>query len=393
MAPAKKRKPAVKTVRKQAARKVAQKKINLALQGGGSHGAFAWGVIDQILEDGRLKIDGLCATSAGTMNACAYAYGNYVGGPEKARATLHDFWQNVAKASQRYSPIQRMPWENFSFGGANPWVNDSAMGFFLFDVMTKLFSPYQFNPFDINPLRDILSRTVDFDKLRQCKSTKLFISATHVKTGRVRVFNADEMTLDVAMASACLPYLFKAVKVGEEYYWDGGYMGNPALYPLFYETDTRDVLIVHINPIERDTVPDTAAEIMNRINEISFNSSLISEIRAIAFVKKLLDNDMMRDEYCGQFKNVLVHSISADEVMRDYGVASKFDSGWNFLTLLRDKGRKAMAAWLDENYDKIGYEDTVDLYGAYLQSANQLFGKKPLRPASMPAKPARKRAS
>jgi NTE family protein len=373
MVTSKKKKATVKAARKQE-----QKTINLALQGGGSHGAFAWGVIDQIIEDGRLNIEGLCATSAGTMNACAYAYGKFTGGPEKAREVLHDFWWNIHKAGQQYSPIKRLPWENRAFAGSNPWAGDSSLGFFLFDVMTRFFSPYQFNPYDFNPLRDVLSRTVDFETLRKCDCTKLFISATHVKTGKVRVFNASEMTLDVAMASACLPYLFKAVEVEGEHYWDGGYMGNPALFPLFYETGTRDLMIVHINPIERKDVPDTAHEIMNRVNEISFNSSLISEIRAIAFVKKLLENNMLRDEYCGNFKNILVHAIRADEIMKDYSVGSKFDSDWSFLTTLRDKGKAAMAGWLDENFDKIGVTDTVDLYGEYLQSINnKAFEKKP----------------
>lgn len=351
-----------------------QKTINLALQGGGSHGAFAWGVLDKLLEDGRIDIEGLCATSAGTMNACAYAYGKYVGGPEKAREVLHDFWYGVHKAGQKYSPVKRMPWENMLLpSGERNWNMNGSFSYFMFDMFTRIFSPYQFNPFDFNPLKDVLENTIDFQQLKKCDCTKLFISATHVGTGKVRVFNAHEMDIDVALASACLPYLFKAVEIEGEAFWDGGYMGNPALYPLFYDTDTRDVLIVHINPLERHETPKTAPEIMNRVNEISFNSSLIKEMRAIAFVKKLLEYDMLKDEYRDDFKDVLVHSIRADEAMRNLSVASKFDSSWDFLTHLRDLGRENAEEWLDQNFDKIGQEDTVDLHGEFLFSVSKFF--------------------
>ena len=244
-----------------------KKTINLALQGGGAHGAFTWGVLDQLLEDGRLGIEGICATSAGTMNACALAYGLHTGGPEQARESLHNFWEATSRAGQIFSPIRRLP---FDFGQG--WNMDNNLGFFLFDSATRLMSPYQFNPFDINPLRDVLASAVDFDALRSCTIAKLFISATHVPTGKVRVFENPELSLDVAMASACLPFLFKAVEVDGQPYWDGGYMGNPALYPLFYRVSCRDILIVHVNPMVRQEVPTTAPTIANRVNEITFNS-------------------------------------------------------------------------------------------------------------------------
>lgn len=350
-----------------------EKTINLALQGGGTHGAFAWGVLDKLLEDGRIDVEGICATSAGTMNACAYAYGKHKGGPEKAREVLHDFWYGIHKSGQKYNPAKRMPWEGMFSHLNDAWQPDSSYGFFMFDMFTRMVSPYQYNPFDFNPLRDVLEDTIDFDVLRQCDSTKLFISTTHVATGKVRVFKESQIDIDVAMASACLPHLFKAVEVDGEDFWDGGYVGNPALYPLFYDTDTRDVLIVHINPIEREETPKTAPDIMNRINEISFNSSLIQEMRAIAFVKKLVEYDMLKDEYKNDFKNVLVHSIRADKDMRDLNVASKMESGWDFLTHLRDLGRQNMEQWLDKNFDKIGHEDTVDLNEEFLYSVTQAF--------------------
>lgn len=348
-----------------------KKTINLALQGGGAHGAFTWGVLDMLLEDGRLDVDGLCATSAGTMNACAFAYGKMEGGSEGARETLHDFWHGIYKAGEQFNPVQKMPWEKFM---PKAWMEqDESMQYFMFDSITRMFSPYQLNPLNVNPLREVLSETVDFEKLNKCSCTNLFISATHVHTGKVRVFKNEEVTLDVAMASACLPFLFKAVEVDGEDYWDGGYMGNPALFPLFYETDTRDIMIVHINPMVRPETPTSAHEIMNRINEISFNSSLIKEMRSIAFVKKLIQHDMLKDEHVDDFKNILLHSVRADEVMHNLSVASKFDSSWEFLTSLRDQGRETMAAWLDENYDSIGVRDTVDLDGEFLNSVTTMF--------------------
>lgn len=345
-----------------------QKTVNLALQGGGAHGAFAWGALDKLLEDGRIDIDGICATSAGTMNACALAWGMHKGGPDKAREALQDFWQNISRAGQKFSPVQKMPWEKFM-----PWKADDSLSYFLFDSMTRLFSPYQFNPFDFNPLRDILAESINFDELRECDCVKLFISATHVHSGKVKVFNTDEITLDVVMASACLPFMFKAVKVDGEDYWDGGYIGNPALFPLFYETDTRDVVIVHINPMERTKTPQSAHEIMNRINEISFNSSLLKELRAIAFVKKLIEHDMLKEEHRKNFTDVLVHSIRADEVMVDLSVSSKFSSDWDFLTGLRDKGQAVMGSWLAEHFDDIGVRDTVDLHEEFLSSNTKIF--------------------
>ncbi len=349
-----------------------QKTVNLALQGGGAHGAFAWGVLDRLLEDGRIGIDGICATSAGSMNASALAWGMHKGGPDKAREALHDFWQNISRTGHVFSPMQKTPMEKL-WGNFMPWKTDDSLSYFLFDSITRLFSPYQLNPFDFNPLRDVLEKSINFEELRQCDCVKLFISATHVSSGKVRVFNTDEITLDVIMASACLPFLFKAVSIEGEDYWDGGYIGNPALFPLFYETKTRDVVIVHVNPMNRSETPQSAHGIMNRINEISFNASLLKELRAIAFVKKLLEHDMLKDEHKGDFTDVLVHSIRADEAMCDLSVASKFSSDWDFLTGLRDKGRDVMAAWLDAHFEDIGVRDTVDLHAEFLNSNTKMF--------------------
>ncbi len=351
-----------------------QKTVNLALQGGGAHGAFAWGVLDKILEDGRIDIEGICATSAGTMNACALAYGKQKGGPEGARKALHDFWWKVHVSGQGHNPVKATFWERIM-----DWNMDNSVLHYMFDSMTRVVSPYQFNPFDINPLRDIVEELFDFKVLQECDCVKLFISATHVQTGRVKVFETKDVNLDVVMASACLPYIFKAVNIKGEDYWDGGYMGNPALYPLFYETDIRDVIIVHINPLERKETPTTSPDIMNRINEISFNSSLIKEMRAIAFVKKLIRDDMLKDEYKDNFTDVLVHSIRADEALEEQSVASKFNSDWDFLTMLRDKGRETMDAWLKKHFDDIGKRDTVDVEKEYLKSTSEKIAERRAR--------------
>ncbi len=343
--------------------KVVTKTVNLALQGGGAHGAFAWGVLDKLVEDGRIEIDGLSATSAGSMNAAVYAYGKMTGGPDGAREALHNFWLNISRAGEMYSPIKKMPWEMI------PWLNGGNGGhsltFWLFETWTRMFSPYELNPFNFNPLRDVLLKSVDFEKLLLCKCTNLFISATNVRTGNVRVFRNPEVIPDVVLASACLPYLFQAVEIEGEYYWDGGFMGNPALFPLFYHTEARDIIVLHINPMCRPALPKTAAEIGNRLNEITFNASLLKEFRSIAFVTKLLEEGWIKDEYRSRLRHMLVHSIRA-EALKDLSVATKFNCDWKFLTQLRDRGREAAGQWLKENFVHLGKRSTVDLHKEFL---------------------------
>ena len=348
------------------------KPINLALQGGGAHGAFAWGVLDKILEDGRLSIEGMSATSAGAMNACAYAHGKVLGGIEGARQSLHDLWWNVHLEGRCFNPVQRLPWEHLA-GSMDNWNLDHSPAFFFFDSFSRMMSPYQWNPLDFNPLKSVLEKTVDFDAVVRCECTKLFISTTHVRSGKVRVFEGDKVTMDVALASACLPFLYKAVNIDGEDYWDGGYVGNPALLPLFYKTRARDILVVHINPLERSETPRSAPDIMNRINEVSFNSSLLQEMRAVAFVKKLIEHDMLKDNYKESFKDVLMHSLRADEAMQGLSVASKFDSDWKFLCYLRDQGRMATENWLEEHFAAVGERDTINLHDEFLHSVTQMF--------------------
>jgi NTE family protein len=339
-----------------------QKPVNLALQGGGAHGAFAWGVLDKLLEDGRLTIDAMSATSAGAMNAVAAAYGLSIGGPDGAREKLEEFWRRVSSAGQLYSPVRSLPWEKWLQGGAP--LSDFSPTFFVFQAMTHIFSPYHINPFNLNPLKEALAEVVDFSRLTKCnKAPRLFLSATNVRTGKIKVFENDAISVDVVLASACLPYLFHAVEIDGEHYWDGGFMGNPAIFPLVYNCGSKDVILVHINPIERKKLPMTAAEIFNRMHEISFNSSLMREMRAVAFVTKLIDDNVLDQR---KYRRMLIHSIRDDAAMVELGVASKLNPDWDFLCRLRDSGRTKAAEWLDCNFDEVGQSSTVDLAEVFL---------------------------
>lgn len=332
--------------------------INLALQGGGAHGAFAWGVLDRLLEDDRIHFEGISGTSAGSMNAVVLAYGLLTGGKEGARKKLYQFWQDVAAAGVFFNPCQQLPWEQFWYSPKN--MNQS-LGYLFFEFITRWFSPYQLNPLNINPLREVLETHVNFKELKDCQVTKLFLTATNVGTGQVKIFPTDEVSADAVMASACLPYIYKAVEINGDYYWDGGYSGNPSLFPFFYKTKSHDILIIHINPIERPAPPLLSAEIYDRINEISFNSALLKEFRAIEFVHKLLENDMLKEEYKKDYKDIFLHSISADKVLNDLSASSKMSCNWLFLEMLYNRGRAKANAWIEKNFDLLGVCSSINL--------------------------------
>ena len=332
------------------------KTVNFALQGGGAHGAFTWGVLDRILEDERIAIEGISATSAGAMNAAVLASGLTIGGREGARQALTNFWRRVAHAAS-FSPLRPTMFDRLGHG------LDHSPAHLMFDLMSRVLSPYQWNPLNYNPLRPVIEQAVDFDVLRSRSAVKLFLSATNVRTGKIKVFTGSEITADCVLASACLPFLYQAVSVDGEYYWDGGYMGNPALFPLIYGCDSGDIVVVHINPMERPDVPHSARDIMNRINEISFNSSLMREMRAVAFVTKLLDDKKLDG---GEVKRMLVHAISADDVMQNLGVASKLNAEWDFLTHLHAIGRERGEAWIAANYASLNVASTIDIRSTYL---------------------------
>ena len=342
--------------------KPAQKSVNLALQGGGAHGAFAWGVLDKILEDGRLDISAISATSAGAMNAVVLAYGISLGGRDGAREKLTEFWTEISRAGEIYSPVRTMPWEKWL--QAYGFQTELSPAYMAFQAMSHLFSPYQLNPFDINPLKDVLHQVVDFKRLSYCnRATRLFLSATNVRTGKIKVFANAEMSADVVLASACLPYVFKAVEIDGEAYWDGGFMGNPAIFPLIYNKGSKDIIIVHINPIERAKLPRSAPEIFDRINEISFNSSLMREMRTIEFVTRLIDEGALDDQ---KYSRMRIHSIRDDAEMVQLGVATKLNPDWDFLCRLRDVGRRRTAEWLETNLDKVGEQSSIDLAQVFL---------------------------
>lgn len=330
------------------------KRINLGLQGGGAHGAFTWGVLDYLLEDGRIELDAISGTSAGAMNAVVLAHGLMKNGYEGARQSLHDFWLAVSKAA-RLSPIQRTPIDIL----LGKWSLDTSPTYHFYDMMNQVTSPYQTNPLNINPLKDLLLETVDFETIRCCTKVRLYISATNVQTGRLHVFDHENLTCDMVMASACLPTVFQAVEIDGIPYWDGGYMGNPVLSPLY---DTRclssDVVIIQINPLERKRIPKSAQEIENRVNEITFNSSLQKELRLIDFIhRNIEDGKLSKDDY----KDIKVHIIECQEELKSLGASSKLNAEWAFLQHLFNIGRSSAKHWLEQNFDKLGVKSSVNL--------------------------------
>jgi NTE family protein len=329
------------------------KPVNLALQGGGSHGAFTWGVLDKLLEDGRLTFPGISGTSAGAINAVLYADGMMKGGPDGARQALHDFWHKLSMAGH-WSPVKRGLLDRLT----GNWSLDKSPGFRFHNLLTQAFSPYQLNPLNINPLKLLLESSVDFDQVRCCPKTKLFISATNVETGRVRVFEHHELTADMVMASCCLPMVFQAVEIDGVPYWDGGYMGNPVLFPFFESTHCQDIVVIQINPIERKGTPKTPQEITDRITEISFNSSLLRALRSVEFVSRLIKKGVLSDK---EYRDNHVHIIENQNELIPLGVSSKMNVEWKFLKHLRDIGRETAECWLEENFKHISKKSTVDL--------------------------------
>ncbi len=333
------------------------KRVNLALQGGGAHGAFTWGVLDQILSDERLSIEGISGTSAGAVNAVMLADGLCRGGREEAQKRLADFWRS-ASSNGNLPVLQRAVVERLlSF---TPLEGTPAQAWF--NALSRYFSPYDVNPLNINPLKDLIERFVDFEKLRANTDLQLFISATNVQTGRVRIFSRDKITADAVMASACLPLLFRAVEIDGVPYWDGGYLGNPVIFPFFRATATEDVLVVQINPLVRQSTPMSSSEIMNRINEITFNSSLIGEYRAIDFVARLIDQGKLpRGIGPGQYRRINIHRIVLDRFGTHFDAFSKLSTDYDFFDMLHVSGKRAARRFLDEHFDDIGVKSTVDL--------------------------------
>ncbi len=329
-----------------------EKAVNIALQGGGSHGAFTWGVLDKLFEDDRVWVEAISGASAGAMNAVVAAQGMYDDGAKGARVALARFWKAVS-ASGQYSPFQRTPLARMQ----GSWSLDDNPMFQWMNLIQNFAAPQQFNPFDVNPLRSLLNEQVDFAKVRACQDMELFLGATNVETGRSKVFERDEIDCDTVLASACLPELFKAVEIDGMHYWDGGYSGNPPLYPFFYNSPSDDIVIVQINPIFRTGAPKTAAEIQNRVNEITFNGSLMHELRSIDFVSRLLESGKLDP---AEYRNMNIHMIQSRKRMRPLDASSKLNTEWAFLKHLFGIGRDAASRWLVDSFDDLGERSSVD---------------------------------
>jgi NTE family protein len=333
------------------------KRINLALQGGGAHGAFTCGVLEYLLGDDRIAIEGVSGCSSGAVNAVMLADGLARGGAAEAQKRLIDFWRAVSSTGD-LPPLQRAVVERLlSF---TPLENSPFQAWF--DTISRYFSPYDFNPLNINPLKDLIDRFVDFAALRAFPDLQVFISATNVQTGRVRIFPRDKITADAVMASACLPELFRAVEIDGVPYWDGGYLGNPVIFPFFGTTQTEDVLVVQINPLVRKKTPTSASDIVNRLNEITFNAPLLAEYRAIEFVARLIDQDRLpRGTGPGQYRRINIHRVVLDSSGTQLDASSKLTTYYDFFEMLRISGKRAARRFLDERFDDIGVRSTVDL--------------------------------
>jgi NTE family protein len=326
--------------------------VNLALQGGGAHGAFTWGVLDRLLEETWLEIEGVSGTSAGAMNAAVLADGFAAGGKQGARQALETYWRHVSEAA-RYSPFQRTPLDKLM----GRWSLDHSPMFVFMDTMSRLFSPYQLNPAGNNALAPILDKEVNFERLRN-SPIKVFITATNVRTGRPRVFRNADLTPEVLMASACLPTLFQAVEIDGESYWDGGYSGNPTLAPLVLELQSDDTILIPINPVERPGTPKSPAEILNRLNEVSFNAVLIKELAMMALLRR--NASALSDPEGCEWARMRVH-IVRNSVMDKLGYSSKLNAEWDFLSMLKEEGRKAAEDFLAAHGNDLGTTCTVDI--------------------------------
>jgi NTE family protein len=325
--------------------------VDFALQGGGSHGAFTWGVLDRLIEEPWLKIEAISGTSAGAMNAALMADGWTQGGAQGARAALDAYWRRVSQAAA-FSPLQRSPLDRMM----GRWTIDTSPAYVFMDLMSRLLSPYDLNPLGLNPLRKILADSINFDRLADAP-IKLFITATSVRTGRGRIFRNAEITADVLLASACLPTMFQAIEIDGELYWDGGYSGNPTLTPLVRESDAHDTILVQINPRERLEPPRTAGEILDRLNEVSFNSPLMKEMRMMALLRQVADPGHGEG---ARWAGMRTHRIMSD-ALAGFGASSKLNAEWAFVSMLKEEGRKSADAFLAAHGNDIGKNSTTDI--------------------------------
>ena len=330
--------------------------ISLALQGGGAHGAFQWGVLDRLLEDDRLDIRAVTAASAGAMNGAALVSGLATGGTEGARKSLDKLWRETNQSGGRNVFGDSSIW---SSAMTPNWLTETT-AWRSMETLAGSMSPYQFNPFNLNPLKRVLDASIDFEAVR-ASDIKLFVSATAVRHAKARIFTTTEITDQVLLASSCLPHLFQAVEIEGEPYWDGGYLANPPLWPLFYADTPDDILLMTLNPFERAEAPRAAGEIMDRLNEVVFNAPLAAELRAVAFVQELLEQGMLKEDARGRYRHILMHAIEADGWLGDQTLGSKFNTEWTYLNGLKARGREAAEEWLASCFDHVGVASSVDL--------------------------------
>jgi len=333
-----------------------QRIVNLALQGIGSHGAFTWGVLDRLLEEERLAFDGITATSAGAVNAVVLAYGLAVGGRQGARTALRRYWRRMS-AMASAGIFQPSVFDKMygSFG------LDHSPGYLFFDALCQVSSPYLLNPLNYNPLKTLLEEAIDFELLRRQSLVKLFLCATNVRSGKVKIFHSEELRSDHVVASSCHPLMMHAVEIDGEYYWDGGLMGNPALFPVIYVCRAHDIVLVHLTPTEWKENPVTSRAILSRMREVSFNSSLMREMRMVAFVTKLIDDGQLTDG-----RRIFMHSIDGEEVIATLSDSSWLNGDWNFLLHLHKVGRHRADEWLKSTFDRLNVETTIDVQSKYL---------------------------
>jgi NTE family protein len=325
--------------------------MDLALQGGGAHGAFTWGVLDRLLEEPGLEIEGISGTSAGAMNAAVLISGQAAGGADGAKAALEQFWKRVSDAAL-LSPFRRTPLDVM----LGRWTLDTSPMFVTLDLMARIFSPYDLNPHGANPLRDILADCIDFWRVAKSQ-VKLFVTATNVHTGRGHIFRNAELTPEVLLASACLPTLFQAIEIDGEAYWDGGYAGNPTITPLIRECSSSDTILVQVNPLERPGTPRSARDIINRVNEVSFNATLLKELRMMAVLRQVADPGNSEG---ARWAKMRIHRISS-ATMTELGYSSKLNAEWDFFVMLRNEGRRSAEAFLVAHRGDLGARSTLDL--------------------------------
>jgi NTE family protein len=334
--------------------KLDKKHVGIALQGGGAHGAFTWGVLDRLLEEEAIIADAMCGTSAGALNAVTCAYGLHIGGATKAKELLEQLWRKVSlTGSYLFKPGA------FDKIYGNGDIYNSP-GYIVFNAVTQVLSPYNFNPLNYNPLRDILNDLIDFKELRLYNKKKLFICATNVKTNRAKIFSNHDITLDAVLASTCLPQLFQAVEIDGQYYWDGGYMGNPPISPLITNTNLKDIVLIKINSININSVPTSARDIADRVNEISFNSSLINEMKLIHYRNELIRNGILTTDNKTN-REIFVHTISGYDALSQLKYSSKMNTSWDFLIDLKEKGRQIAEKWIQTDYHEVGLKSTFDV--------------------------------